>query len=448
MLHTSIKRNFTKYVSLNVLGMVGLSCYILADTFFISKALGTLGLAALNFAIPVYNIINGIGLMAGMGGGSKFTILKSQNEHEQANIIFTHSFAIGIIAGIIIALTGLLFSSPISSVLGADHVALGITNIYLKTVLCFAPFFISNNILLAFVRNDNNPKLSMIAMLTGSFSNIILDYIFIYPMNWGMFGAAFATGLSPIISIVILSFHFIMHKNQFKFTKCKIITSYIYSILSLGISALITELSSGVVLITFNLVISQLEGNLGVASYGIIANLALVIIAIFTGISQGIQPLLSNRYGLGNHGEVKHLLGYALITAIIFSFLVYITSLINSDFLIAVFNSEHNMKLHDLAFMGIKLYFTGFFFAGVNIVITTFFSAVENPKQAFIISIVRGFVAIIPLVFIFSSLLQMNGVWISFTVTEGITTLLALFFLLCYYQSNHKKINKEGAHTK
>lgn len=438
MTHTSLKKNYAKYVSLNVLGMIGISCYILADTFFISNALGALGLAALNFAIPIFSIINGIGLMSGMGGGTKYTIFKSQNEHEQANIIFTHSIAIGLIAGFTLALIGLFFSSPIASLLGADHNTLSITNIYLKTVFCFAPFFILNNVLLAFVRNDGNPNLSMVAMLTGSISNIFLDYILIYPMNLGMFGAAFATGLSPIIGILILSFHFIFHKNHFKLKKCKMVFSYVTNILTLGVSAFITELSSGVVLITFNLVILQFEGNIGVAAYGIIANLALVIIAIFTGISQGLQPLLSNCYGLQEHDKVKELLRYGLTTTIVFALIVYVISLINIDFLISVFNSENNLRLHNLASTGIKLYFAGFFFAGFNIVVTTFFSAVNSPKQSFIISIIRGFIAIVPLVFILSIMFKMNGVWISFTVTEGITTLIAVIFLLSYFKSNLK----------
>lgn len=439
MTNIPIRKKYVKYVSSNVLGMIGISCYILADTFFISNALGAIALAALNLALPIYSLINGIGLMSGMGGGTKYNILKSQNEDKHANIIFTHSLAIGLIVGIALALIGILFSSPLSSLLGADNITLGITNIYLKTVLCFAPFFISNNILLAFVRNDGNPRLAMLAMLTGSFSNIILDYILIYPLNLGMFGAALATGIAPIIGIIILSFHFIMHKNHFKLCKCSIIISYITNIFSLGISAFINELSSGVILITFNLVILQLEGNIGVAAYGIIANLALVVIAIFTGISQGIQPLLSNSYGLEEHDKIKQLLRYGIITTIAISLLVYVVSLINSDFLIAVFNSENNLRLHDLASTGIKLYFAGFFFAGFNIIVATFFSAVENPKQAFIISIVRGFIAIIPLVFILATLLNMTGVWFSFTATEGITTLLAILFLVCYYKSNHKQ---------
>ena len=161
-------------------------------------------------------------------------------------------------------------------------------------------FFILNNIMLAFVRNDNNPNLSMIAMLVGSFSNIVFDYVFMFPFGMGMFGAAFATGLAPIISLVTISVHFVKRKNKFKYINTRIIKSTASDIVKLGLSAFITEVSSAVVLITFNLVILNIKGNLGVA------NIALVGIAVFTGIAQGIQPLISNSYGLKNNEEFRN----------------------------------------------------------------------------------------------------------------------------------------------
>lgn len=207
-----VLKNFFKYVSLNVMGMIGLSCYILADTFFVSNALGSNGLAALNFSIPIYCIINGAGLMIGIGGATRYSILKSQNEDEKANSIFSNTVIIGMVVGIIMLIVGLFLSTPIAKLLGADGTTLTLASTYLTTILSFSPFFILNNIMIAFIRNDGNPRLSMAGMLTGSFSNIVLDYIFIYPLSMGMFGAAFATGLAPIISLCILSSHFIKQK--------------------------------------------------------------------------------------------------------------------------------------------------------------------------------------------------------------------------------------------
>lgn len=424
-----VLKNFFKYVSLNVIGMIGLSCYILADTFFVSNALGSNGLAALNFSIPIYCIINGLGLMIGIGGATKYSILKSQNEDEKANSIFSNTVIVGIVIGIIMSIVGIFLSTTIAKLLGAEGATLTMSSTYLTTILCFSPFFILNNIMLAFIRNDGNPRLSMVAMLIGSFSNIVLDYIFIFPFSMGMFGAAFATGLAPIISLCILSSHFIKQKNNFKLIKCKINIKIIINILGLGLSAFITEISSGIVLIIFNLVILDITGVVGVAAYGIVANVALVVVSIFTGISQGIQPLISEGYGKNDSILIKQVLKYAITLSLCIATIIYILTFLLSYNIIAIFNSENNVELIPIAINGLRIYFTGFFFAGPNIIIAAFLSATTRMKSAFVVSIMRGCIAIIPILLLLTAFLGMNGVWLSFTFAEIITTITATMFL-------------------
>lgn len=214
-------KEFSRYCTLNVLGMIGLSCYILADTFFVSKGLGRNGLTALNLAIPVYSFIHGSGLMLGIGGATKYSIFKSNKERKNANTIFTNTFYLATVISIVFVLVGIFLSKSLTTVLGSDSDVFKMTNIYLKCILIFAPAFIINDVLICFIRNDNNPNLSMYAMLGGSLSNIILDYIFIFPLQLGIFGAVFATGLAPIISILILSLHHIKKKKSISFYKNK-----------------------------------------------------------------------------------------------------------------------------------------------------------------------------------------------------------------------------------
>ena len=300
-----MKREFGKYVSLNIFGMLGLSCYILADTFFVSAKMGADGLTALNLAISIYSFINGTGLMIGIGGGTKYSIYRSRREEEKGNRVFTAALAMGFLIGIILFAVGIFAARPLSILLGAEGKIIEMTTVYLRTILCFSPCFICNNIFLAFVRNDGNPRLSMIGMLVGSFSNVVLDYIFIFPADMGMFGAAFATGLAPVISMLILSRHKFSGKNGFHLQTDGSFWRYAKGIPGLGASSFINEVSSGVVLIVLNLLILGISGNTGVAAYGVIANLALVALSIFTGISQGSQPLLSKYYGEGNGANIS-----------------------------------------------------------------------------------------------------------------------------------------------
>ena len=185
-----MKRSFFQYVSLNVLGALGLSGYILADTLFVAHRLGTDGLAALNLAISVFGLINGLGLMLGIGGATRYAICRTQGDGVRADRAFSRALACGGTLGGLLALAGLLWAVPLARLLGAEGAILPMCSVYLRTVLFFAPCFLLNHILTAFVRNDGNPKLAMAAMLLGSLSNIVLDYVFLYPMDMGIFGAA------------------------------------------------------------------------------------------------------------------------------------------------------------------------------------------------------------------------------------------------------------------
>ncbi|WP_058486464.1 MATE family efflux transporter [Defluviitalea phaphyphila] len=425
----SILSKFLKYITLSILGMIGISFYILADTYFVANALGEYGLASLNLSIPVYSVINGMGLMVGIGGATRANILKSQNKYKKADQVFASVIKLSFIISTIFVIIGSLGSKYLALVLGADTFTLSYTKIYLTTILSFAPFYILNNVFLAFVRNDKNPKLSMIAMLLGSFFNIILDYVFMFPLQMGMFGAAFATGIAPIISIFTLLSHFKNKKKRFNILKSKLKWSFILDIFSLGLSSFIIEISSAVVLIIFNLVILGIKGNLGVAAYGIVANLALVGIAIFTGLAQGIQPIISKYYGSNEHATVMKIRKYALFTSLIISIIIYSCVILFSDSIIHIFNKNNNIEISQITEIGLKIYFLGFFFAGINIVTAMFLSAIENAKGAFLITIARGLVIIVPLVLILSKILNMIGVWLSFVVTELFVTLIAIYLI-------------------
>jgi putative MATE family efflux protein len=416
-------RDFTKYVSLSIVGMVCVSIYILVDTFFISLAIGPDGLTALNISIVAFAIVNGFGLMIGIGGATQYAIQKNRNENVKG--VFTHSLTVGLLIAIIFVVIGTFFTAPLVKVLGADSTILPLASVYMQTILCFAPVFILANILIAFIRNDNNPKLAMAGMITTSFSNIVFDYLFIFPFSMGMFGAALATGLAFTFGIAVLSIHFWTRRNTFSLHKCKIKIKEIVCIVSLGSSALINELAFAISLIVFNLVILSIEGNIGVAAFGIVANIALIVIYIFTGMAQGIQPLISKGHGSGINDLVKHTLKYAIITVVTIALVVYGITFFNTNFLVSVFNSNADTLLAFFATNGIQLYFIGLVFVGINFVVAAFFSAIGNAKVAVIISLLRSCVISIPMVIIFGVALGMTGVWLSFVCTELIVSIIS-----------------------
>ncbi len=432
----TLLREFFQYVMLNICGMIGLSCYILADTFFVSNGLGTNGLTALNLAIPIYSFIHGSGLMLGMGGATKYSIYRGLKEYNNADKSFSNTIQIMSALAVVFMLTGILFPEKLTILLGADKNIFHMTKTYLQVILLFAPAFMANDTLICFVRNDGNPKLSMIAMLTGSFSNIILDYIFIFPLNMGIFGAVLATGLAPVISLIVLSRHWFAKQNQFHLVRINPSFRLTGTIISLGIPSFITEMASGIVMIVFNAIILHLQGNIGVAAYGVVANLSLVVTSIYTGIAQGTQPILSRVYGYGEPESQKQILKYALKTMLAISCGIYLIFLLSANPIVSVFNSEQNMQLQQIAVTGLKLYFTAIPFMGFNIIISSYFTSTEKAMPAQIVSLSRGFFVIIPMAFFLSFLLKMTGIWLSFPITE---CFVALAGIALYIKSERGK---------
>ncbi len=422
--HAAYRNEFFKYASPNVLGMLGLSCYILADTFFISRGMGADGLTALNLAIPVYSFIHGSGLMFGMGGAIKYAIFRSQKKTDQTDGVFSVTVKAAALLAAVFLLAGLFFSETLTAMLGADSAVFAMANIYLKVILLFAPAFMLNEILLCFVRNDGAPQLAMTAMVSGSFSNIVLDYVFIFPMNMGIFGAVLATGMAPFISMAILSVHWWKKRHGFRFRLRDTAFHMLLSIFSLGFPSLITELSSGVVIIVFNFILLKLQGNVGVAAYGVIANLSLVVMAVFTGIAQGVQPIISRAYGRGDREKIKYILGCAVCLMLLIAAGIYGGIFLGADGVVSLFNSEQNIQLQQIAAEGLKLYFTAAGFAGFNIIIAMYFASTERAIPAHVISLLRGLFVIVPMAFVLSGLWGVTGVWLAFPVTEVLVAAL------------------------
>lgn len=420
---------FLKYVSANVLGMIGYSCYILADTFFIARGIGADALAALNLVLPAYSLMNGTGLMIGMGAASRYTISSTKPEGTLHRTIFTQALYLAAFAAVIFSSGGIFLPDRIAAVLGANADTIGYATDYIRILLIFSPLFLGNNLLLSFVRNDGAPRLSMTGMIVGSLTNIVLDYVFIYPLGMGMAGAALATATAPVISMLIMSVHFIKKRNHFRPVRTRLSLVRWGDICTLGVSSLVTELSSGVVIIVFNYLILGLNGNTGVAAYGILANIALVLVSIYTGIGQGVQPIVSRYAGKDGEEQRRSLRRYALATSLSFALLSYLLIAVFAVPLAELFNREHDPILTDIASNGMRIYFVSLFFSGINIVAAAFLSSADRPKQAFVISILRGFVLIIPVAWILSVLFGLTGIWMAVPVTEAIVCALALIFL-------------------
>lgn len=200
----SIQKRFFRYVIPNIFGMMSISAYFLADTYFISKGVGPDELTALNLVLPIYSLILGVGNMIAIGSATRFRILRAVGD-EEANQYFGNALFFAILCSLPFVIVGAVFPEALVRLLGAEGSVITPSIDYSQVFLWFTPFFMCNHICAAFVRNDGAPTVAMIATITSSIFNIVMDYILMFPLGLGMTGAALATAFAPIIAMLSTS---------------------------------------------------------------------------------------------------------------------------------------------------------------------------------------------------------------------------------------------------
>lgn len=421
-----MKKQFFRYVFQDVAGMIGVSVYILADTFFISLCSGADGITVLNLALPIYGVIFAIGAMIGVGAATRHAIKKAQGE-KNIDDYFMQAVTWCMILSIPFMLLGLLIPGQVLRFMGADGTIMKLGQDYVRIFMTASPLFMINYVFTAFTRNDNAPGIAMIGSIAGSLFNIIFDYILMFPLGLGLKGAALATIFSPVVTSLVCCIHLFGKKNQVGFEWRVPSPGKLFYYCGAGVSAFVGEIAAGITTAIFNLLILSIAGNVGVAAYGVVANLSLISMAIFNGISQGAQPLLSKSYGAGNQKEVRELLRYGLICSFLVECVLVAAVWKFTDPFVAIFNSKGNQALAYYAHDGLRLYFLGYFIAGINIFLIGFFAATARVRQAFVASMLRGAIAIAICAILMATLWGMNGVWLSFLAAEFITVVAIIF---------------------
>ena len=319
---------FVKYVSSNVLGMIGYSCYILADTFFVARGIGSDAIAALNLVLPAFSLLNGTGLMIGMGAAARYSISSGRADSEIHRTIFTQALQLAFVAMLFFFSIGLFFARPLCVLLGADGTTLPHAIPYISILLMFSPLFLCNNLLNCFVRNDGEPRLSMTAMLVGSLTNIVLDIAFVIGLHMGVAGAALATILSQALSAVLVLWVLMRTKDmhRLELRKIRFDGRMFHRIIRIGLPAGLQS----VMYTSSNILIQSSVNELGTdtvaawTAYSKIDSLFWMIVNAF-GIS--ITTFVGQNYGAGKmdrvHKGVRTCMGITAGATVLLSVILY-----------------------------------------------------------------------------------------------------------------------------
>lgn len=432
--HFTYKKLF-KAVLPSIFMMIFTSIYSIVDGLFISNYAGTTSFAAINLIMPVIMILGSIGFMMGAGGSALVSKTLGEGDQEKANKIFSMVIYFTIIAGIILSVLGFIFIRPIAKILGATPEMLPDCVLYGRILISCNFIFMLQNLFQSMFIVAEKPMLGFIVTVIAGVTNIILDTLFVAVFKLGLVGAATATVLSYFVGGIIPVIYFSRKNNTLlKLVKTKIEFKEIKQSCFNGSSELLTNISSSVISMLFNMQLLKIAGENGVAAYGVIMYAGFIFSAIFIGYSIGTAPIIGYHYGAENHSELKNILKKSLViiitTGIVMTGLTQVLATPLSKIFVG-----YDKELLNLTSNGLSLYGFSFLICGVNIFGSSFFTSLNDGLISALISFVRTLLFQIATILLMPIWFGLNGIWLSVATAEALALIVTI---ICFITKKKK----------
>ncbi len=426
LLGGKIKALYFKYLSA-AFGSSLISCiYGVVDMAMVGQYQGPDGTAALAVVAPVWNIIYSLGLLMGIGGSVIFSTKRggTGNGDGAENQYFTAAVTGSVILSALAWLGIVLFERPILMFFGANETLLVLAQRYMQPIKYVFPLFLFNQMLAAFLRNDNDPGLAAFGVLTGGIFNIFGDYFFVFTCDMGVYGAGLATAIGSAISFTVMLTHFFKSSSTLRLIKPDGLFYKLCRISVTGFSTFFIDVAMGILTVLFNRQIMKYLGSNALAIYGPIINISTFVQCCAYSVGQASQPIISMNFGAGSGSRIRQTLRLALVTTAVFGVFWTALSMACPNLYIRIFMSP-TPEILSMAPAIIRTYALSFLILPFNIFSTYYFQAIMQPKAAFIVSVARGLVISGTLILILPALTGADSLWLAMPITELIIMVYA-----------------------
>ena len=430
-----ISKLFIKFSIPAILSLTIAGVQTMVDGIFLGNFVGTNAMASVNIAAPFMQLMIGMNLIIGIGGASYIGRSLGEGQVKRAQDIFKSACLFMIGLSIVILVLGFTFSHQLASFLGANDVLLADSSTYIKILALFAPFIGLSFILGVFVRCIGKPNVYLISSVASLFANIILNYVLIKQLKLGIVGAPIATGLSFTTSFLIAAIPFIKKTAVLNFFTGKFNWKLTGQLLYNGSSEGVSSLAAAISTFVFNMAYMRIAGEVGVSAFTAIGYISLFASLIVCGVSAGIGPVISYNYGAQLHDRVKQMMKISCKMAMIMGTALVVLIFLFGKYLIMMFVSD-NQAVLDLALYGSKIYAFTFFFNGLNILFSGYFTSIGDALSSIIVAVCRGMIFILLGISILPKFIGISGVWMTVPVAEVLTLLVVIFL---FKKGNLKK---------
>lgn len=428
-------RRLLQFTVSPILMMVCTSLYSIIDGFFVSNFVGKTAFAAVNLYMPLMMGLGAFGFMVGAGGSAIISSAYGAGKQKLANRYFSMLIYLTIGFGVIVSIFGFIFMRPISVLLGATGALIDYCVVYGRILLISQTVFMLQNVFQNFLIAAEKPTLSLKISVAAGVTNAVLDFLFIVVFSWGIAGAAAATALGQFVGGIIPLVYFARKNDSWlRLGATQFYPRILLKTCTNGSSELLTNISSSIVTILYNIQLMKLAGEDGVAAYGVIMYVNFIFIAIFIGYSIGSAPIISYHYGAANHCELKNLFRKSLILNTVAGVVLTAAAELSAVPLTKMFVS-YDQTLLDLTLRGFYLYSLMFLVCGVNMWGSAFFTALNNGLVSALISFLRTLIFQIGAVLILPIFMGIDGIWLSVVAAE----VLALFVTVLFFVLKRKQ---------
>ena len=401
--------------------------YNVMDGIFVGQGVGSATLGAVNIGVPFITFAVAIVAMFPMGGATIIAIRMGRDDKDGANNAFMTALTLTVLTAVILTVVGTVFSQQIVDLSGARKLGEEMRRMsadYLFYYSAFSLPMLMSNCLSVFVRNDGSPTLSFVGMCAGAVSNIFLDWLFIFPLQMGVIGAAVASGLGQIVSLLVLLSHFIRKHGNLRIRRFTIQPVLIRKICKRGAPEAVTQLTTPVTALCYNLVLAGLVGDIGVSTYSVLSFIYSLANAVLSGVAQGLQPLWGNSYGKQDTKEINDYFRFGMAINLMLSVLVSAVLILFDEPAIRIFSQD--MELINAASRALPVFALSFIPIALNLVYTSLLYSTKRTKQSDIIAICRGIVIKAIAIFCIPIIFGSNTIWAAPLVAEMITFAIAV----------------------
>lgn len=450
----SIPKLLKQYAVPAIIAMTASSLYNMIDSAYIGQGVGPMAISGLAVTFPLMNLSTAFGTLVGVGASTLISVLLGQRNYSVARRVLGNVIIMNCVIGLLFMAVSLLFLDPILYFFGASEATIPYAREYMQVVLIgniITHLYFGLN---AVLRAAGHPRKAMYATILTVALNTILDPIFIFVLDMGIRGAAIATVISQLVSL-IWQIKIFSNKDEFlHFSKDMMKFDYkiAYRSLSIGMAPFLMNVASCFIVILINKGLQtygDMEmaggGDLSIGAYGIINRLSFLFVMVVMGFTQGMQPIAGYNYGAQLYDRVIKVLRLTIICATIVMTAGFLAAMIFPELMIRIFTSDP--QLIDLSSKGARLVFLAFPIIGFQIVTSNFFQSLGMAKKAIFLSLSRQLLFLAPCLIILPRLIGVKGVWLSLPISDIISTIVTIFMLRTLLKQFNEEIRKQRVIT-